>query len=304
MKSVIQVLGPTAVGKSRVAIELAQKFSGEIISADSMQVYRGFDIGTAKSTSEDMKGIPHHLIDVIDDCSQYNVARFLKMSFDLASQIIKRDQIPIVCGGTALYLKVMIQGIFPETDQSRISRKQLNALGETRGNEYLWKKLKKVDPEYARRVEVNDRIRLVRALEIYYNQGQSPSEIFKKSVTPFHSFRFVRIGLKLEREFLYEKINRRVEHMMKSGLIEEVTKLRQKYQRDCPPFLSLGYKEINQYLDGEIDKSEAQRLIKQHTRNFAKRQMTWFRKEKDIVWFHPDDTQRIFKFAKKKLFSE
>jgi tRNA dimethylallyltransferase len=300
MSIIIQVLGPTGVGKSQVAVELAREIKGEIISADSMQVYRGFNIGTAKLSPKEMKNIPHHLIDILNDCSQYNAARFLKMSFDLTTGIVKRNHVPIVCGGTALYLKMMIQGIFPEIKKRRISRTRLKQLGESRGNEFLWQKLAEVDPGYARKIAVNDRIRLVRALDIYYNQGLPPSEIFKKTVTPFGGFLFVRIGLNLERDRLYDKINHRVDNMFKSGFIEEVKQLRQKYPPDCPPFSSLGYKEINRFLDGEIDETEARHLIQQRTRNFAKRQLTWFRKEKDILWFHPDDMDRMIWLMKKK----
>lgn len=304
MNHVVQVLGPTGVGKSRTAVELAREIGGEIISADSMQVYRDFDIGTAKLSRVDMKGVPHHLIDVISDCSQFNASRFLDMSFERATGIVKRNHVPVVCGGTALYLKVMIHGIFPEKGTNRVSRKQLEALSESRGNAFLWKKLEEVDPGYARKISVNDRVRLVRALEIYYNQGQPPSQLFEKTVSPFGGFRFVRVGLTMERSRLYERINRRVDGMMESGFVEEVKKLREKYPPHCPPFQSLGYKEINRFLDGGIDEQEARRLIKQRTRNFAKRQLTWFRGEKDIQWFHPEDSQRMTAFIKREIFGD
>ncbi|MCK4835907.1 MAG: tRNA (adenosine(37)-N6)-dimethylallyltransferase MiaA [Candidatus Aminicenantes bacterium] len=301
MKKIIQVLGPTGVGKSEVAILLAKKIGGEIISADSMQVYKDFDIGTAKLSKQDMKNIPHHLIDILSDCSQYNAARFSEMSFEIAIQIKKRGHIPIVCGGTALYLKIMISGVFPELKKKRIPRTHLNNLGESRGGEFLWKQLNEVDPEYAKKISVNDRLRLVRALDIYYNQGLPPSEIFKKTVSLFKQFQFIRVGLNMERDKLYEKINHRVDHMMGSGFIEEVKKLRKKYPLDCPPFSSLGYKEISQLLDGVINSTEALRLIRQHTRNFAKRQLSWFRREKDIIWFHPDNVEQIILFVEEKF---
>jgi len=301
MKSIIQVLGPTGVGKSLLALNLAQEIKGEIISADSMQVYKDFDIGTAKLDRIQQKNIPHYLIDILSDCSQYNTARFLNMSFEISEDIIRRGFIPVVCGGTALYLRTMIRGIFPEQNRKKRSRETLNRQAKRKGLSSLWEKLKRIDPEYAAKIGPNDRIRIIRGLEIYCNQGETPTEMFKKNRTPFKDYLFIRIGLTLERDELYQRINQRVDRMLESGLIREVQMLKEKYPSSCPPFGSLGYKEISMYLDGTIDLETATNLMKQHTRNFAKRQLSWFRQESDITWFDSSQYDQIVKWINCQL---
>ncbi len=297
MKPIIQVLGPTGVGKSTVAVELAKKIRGEIISADSMQVYKEFDTGTAKIGKDERQGIPHYLIDIYSDCSQFNASIFLRESFIASEEIIRRGNIPIVCGGTALYLKCMIEGIFPESGEKRVSRDKLNRIADAHGLDYLWNRLNKVDPRYALKVGKNDKVRIVRALEIYYNNGAPPSEIFTQTQTPFHDYTFIRIGLNMGRAALYQEIEKRVDRMVEQGLLEEVARLREKYPPDCPPFKSVGYKEILMFLEEKICLEKAIELIKQHSRNFAKRQLSWFRQEKDIQWFHPRDFEQIEAFV-------
>jgi tRNA dimethylallyltransferase len=304
MKQIIQVLGPTGVGKSRFSIQLAQKIDGEIISADSMQVYRDFDIGTAKISEDERGGVPHHFIDMIADCSQFNAAIFLKKSFEISEGIIQRGRLPIVCGGTALYLRTMVRGIFPEPFPKKVSRKELDELVDTKGLTYLWNRLKAIDPEYAEKIRAKDRIRIVRAMEIYANTGVPPSEIFKRTETPFKGYRFWRIGLHRPRQELYRRIEERVDRMMASGLVEEVKRLRQMYPASCPPFKSLGYKEISMFLDGTVALEQAVDLIKQHTRNFAKRQLSWFRQEEDIDWFSPEEYPGIEVTVLEKLWKK
>jgi tRNA dimethylallyltransferase len=300
MKTIIQVLGPTGVGKSKVAVHLAQRLKGEIISADSMQVYTDFDIGTDKIKPEDRQKISHYLIDILDDCSQFNASRFLANAFTIAEHIIRQGNLPIVCGGTALYLKIMIKGIFPEGNENRVSRETLKRIAEQRGLSLLWDKLNRVDPEYAQKIGRNDKIRIIRALEIFYNNKIPPSEIFRQTQTPFSSYRFIRIGLTLPREELYRKIELRVDRMIQKGLVEEVMRLKAKYPPHCPPFKSVGYKEILMALNRQMSLPEAIQLIKQHSRNFAKRQLSWFRQEKDIKWFHPDDLEEIEGFVRQQ----
>lgn len=300
-KTIIQVLGPTGVGKSTVAVELAKKINGEIISADSMQVYKEFDIGTAKISEAEKQGIPHYLIDIYTNCAQFNASIFLRESFAISEDIIRRGCIPIVCGGTALYLKRMIEGIFPENNEKRVSREKLNHIADTRGLPYLWNRLNKVDPLYAQKIGNNDKVRIVRALEIYYNNGLSPSQIFAQTQTPFHDYHFIRIGLNIERGVLYDRIEKRVDRMVEKGLLKEVERLRKKYPLDCPPFKSVGYKEMLMYLDNQINFGEAMELIKQHSRNFAKRQLSWFRQEKDIQWFSPLEFSKIEKFIMENI---
>lgn len=302
MKRIIQVLGPTGVGKSGIALELAEKIAGEIISADSMQVYQGFDIGTDKIKKEEMRNIPHFMIDILDGCSQFNASIFLEKSFKIAEEIISRGHIPIVCGGTALYLKTMIKGIFPENKEKKVPRHKLKQIAARQGTLHLWNMLNEVDAEYAKRIGKNDKIRIIRAMEIYYNNGLPPSEIFKKTTTPFKDYRFIRVGLNMSREKLYTRIEERVEDMINKGWVEEVRRLKTQYPLDCPPFKSLGYKEISMYLENELDFETALKLVKQHSRNFAKRQLSWFRQELDIHWFDPEDYPGIEEFVLKELW--
>lgn len=293
----IQVLGPTGAGKSKIAIGLAEKIDGEIISADSIQVYKDFDIGADKIAADERKHIPHFLIDILDDCSQFNASIFLEKSFKIAQEIIERGHIPIACGGAALYLKTMITGIFPESKQKKVSREELKEIVKREGSVSLWSKLNEIDPLYAQKIGVNDSIRIIRAMEMYYNNEMSPSQLFAKTETLFKGFRFIRVGLNIEREKLYRRIEDRVDNMIKKGLVEEVKRLKERYPPNCPPFKSVGYKEIVQYLAGEIDLETAVNLIKQHTRNFAKRQLSWFRQEKDINWFEADDYAAVEEFV-------
>lgn len=297
MKKIIQVLGPTGVGKSKVAVGLAERIDGEIISADSMQVYKDFDIGTDKISSAYRRKIPHYLIDILRDCSQFNASIFLEKSFEIAEDMVCREKVPIVCGGTALYLKTMIKGIFPEAKQKRVSRQTLERIVQRQGLLPLWTKLSQVDPEYARKVGENDKIRIIRAMEIYYNNGVPPSKLFARTQTPFNDYEFIRVGLNIPRDRLYSRIEQRVDDMINRGLVEEVKRLKEKYPPGCPPFKSLGYKEILMYLNDEMCWQEAVDLIKQRSRNFAKRQLSWFRQEKDIRWFEPHQLDEIEEYV-------
>ena len=303
MKKLVQILGPTGVGKSLVAIAVAEKFEGEIVSADSVQVYCGFDVGTDKVDGKKREQVPHHLIDIIDDCSQFNASRFLEASFRAAEEIIARGNLPVVCGGTAFYLRTMIRGIFPEEKGGDPIRDRLQREASEKGLGHLFTELESVDPGYARKIGPNDRIRIIRALEIYSLHRLPPSEVFKKTRTPFVDYRFFRLGLTLERKTLYESINRRVERMIADGLVEEVRRLKQRYSDTCPPFKAVGYKEILMVLNGKIGLEEAVEQIKQNTRRFAKRQMSWFRMEKDIHWFSPEELGPIMLFLEGELWN-
>ncbi len=304
MKKIVQILGPTGVGKSSISVELAQRINGEIISADSMQVYKDFDIGTDKIKPEDMRGVPHYLLDIIDDSSQFNASIFLDKSFALAEDMVSRERIPVTCGGTALYLKTMIRGIFPEVKEKKVSRDELNDLVENKGLDHLFQQLKEIDPAYAEKIRENDRIRIVRGLEIYYNNGVPPSEIFKQTRSPFEEYTFVRVGLNMERSEIYRRIERRVDRMIARGLVDEVKWLRGKYPDWCPPFKSLGYKEVMEVLNGQLEMDAAIALIKRRSRNFAKRQLSWFRQEKDIHWFNPRQVNEIHELVRKELWND
>jgi len=293
---IVQLIGPTASGKSELAITLAQKFRGEIISADSVQVYKGFDIGSAKVPAKIRAEIPHHLIDIIDNCIQYNAAQFLQKSYHAAVDILQRNKLPIVCGGTALYLKTMIKGIFPEKAKDERLRTSLKMRIASQGSLKLWEELKSIDPIYAAKISPQDKVRIVRALEIYYLHGSPPSELFKKTASPFEGFNFLRIGLLIERNRLYARINQRVEQMINSGLIDEVKALLQSKPENCPPFKAIGYREVLRFLKGELNYLQMVDEIKKNSRHFAKRQLSWFRQEKDIIWFPDHDQDEIIKF--------
>jgi tRNA dimethylallyltransferase len=292
MQTVIQVLGPTGAGKSRAALALAEALNGEIISADSVQVYKGFDIGSDKLQPDARRGIPHHLIDIIPGCEQFNASRFLELSFAAATEIWSRGRVPVVCGGTALYLRVMLQGIFPENKDAAV-REELRRRADARGWDDLRAELERIDPAYARKISVNDHVRLLRALEIHRNSGLPPSEAFKLSCSPFAGCRFIRVGLQVERPELYRRIDARVERMLAAGLVDEVKALLRQRPASCPPFRSLGYKEILAHLRGETDLAAATELIQRHSRQFAKRQLTWFRQETDIRWFPAEDSDAM-----------
>ncbi|MBN2399537.1 MAG: tRNA (adenosine(37)-N6)-dimethylallyltransferase MiaA [Candidatus Aminicenantes bacterium] len=300
MKPLIQILGATGVGKSRVACAIAKKLHAEIISADSVQVYEGFDIGTDKIDRLERRKTPHHLIDIIHDCSQFNASKFLQLSFAAAEQISARGKIPLVCGGTALYFRVMSRGIFEE-NKNDATRRQLKEKAALYGWPALWGELQAVDPDYAEKIGPHDKVRLVRALEIYYHCGLPPSQVFKHSRSPFSEYRFIRIGLEMDRKKLYQQINRRAELMLENGLLAEVKELVKRYPPSCPPFKALGYKEITAHLRGETDLPTALELMQRHSRQFAKRQLSWFRQEKDIHWFSTENIEAMTGFISQCL---
>ena len=304
MKKIIQVLGPSGVGKTELSIKIARDFNGEIISADSIQVYKEFDIGSDKIEKDERQGIKHYLIDIIDNCEQFNASKFLELSFDVSEKIVSRGKLPIICGGTALYLRTMIKGIFEEKESDVNYRNILKSLVEVKGSGFLWEKLNEIDPDYAEKIGKNDKKRIIRGLEIYYKNGVSPTEIFKKTKSPFFEYEFIRIGLNLERQLLYERINKRVDKMIEKGLVKEVRKLVKKYGKDCPPFTAIGYKEVLMFLDGKIGYEDMIELIKKNSRNFAKRQLSWFRNENNIEWFKPYDYESIKEYLKRRLWKE
>jgi len=300
MNPIIQVLGPTGSGKSRVSLAVARAVGGEIISADSVQVYRGFDIGTDKVGRRLRDEIPHHLIDIIGDCEQFNASKFLELSFAAATAIAARGRIPVVCGGTALYLRVMVRGIFPE-NKAGDRREELKMEAASRGWDALRGDLLRIDPAYGAKIAANDRVRLVRALEIYRNSGLTPSAAFRLSRSPFAGHEFIRVGLQVDREQLYRAIDARVERMLAAGLVDEVRGLLELHPASCPPFRSLGYKEILSFLRGDTDLAAAKELIQRHSRQFAKRQLSWFRQETDIHWFPAADEGAIIAFIQQCL---
>ena len=290
-RPLIILTGPTAVGKTSLSLSLAKELDGEIVSADSMQVYRYMDIGTAKIREEERQGIPHHLIDVLDPWEDFNVVRFQKMAREALEEIWERGHIPIVTGGTGFYIQALLYDIhFTENNEDSSLRKDLENYARENGAEALHSRLEEVDEKAASQIHFNNVKRVIRALEFYYQTGKKISEHNeeeRKRTSPYHFKYFV---LNDEREHLYARINQRVDLMMEEGLVEEVQKLK---EMGCDSALvsmqGLGYKEILSYLEGECTLDEAVYKIKRDTRHFAKRQITWFKRERDVIWLHKPD---------------
>lgn len=287
MKRPLVVLtGPTAVGKTKVSIKLAKTIGGEIISADSMQVYRYMNIGSAKIRPEETGGIPHYLIDELEPSEEFHVVRFQQMAKAAIERIYEKGHIPIIVGGTGFYIQALLYDIdFTEDDGNKEIREQLTAYVETHGREALHDRLRKVDPKAAELIHANNVKRVIRALE-YYEQNNTPISAHNEQERQKESpYQFVYFVLNDERASLYERINLRVDQMMEEGLVEEVRTLKEKgYTRNMVSMQGLGYKEILDYLDEEISLEEAVYRIKRDTRHFAKRQITWFKREKDVIW--------------------
>jgi tRNA dimethylallyltransferase len=301
-KVILVILGPTAVGKSRTAIKVAQELDGEIINCDSMQVYKGFDIGTDKFSLENRGGIPHHLLDIAEPSTQFTAADFVRHCLTAIESIRKGKKLPVITGGTGLYLKALINGLFPEGETKPLIRQRLKKEAEEKGLQILWEKLEAVDPVYAKKIGINDRIRIIRALEIYEATGVPLSRHFAATESSVKDFNIVKIGLKLERPILYKRIEDRVDKMFKDGIVNEVQNLlAQGVDKNSAPFRALGYKHILNHLQKKISLEEAIELTKIETRHYAKRQMTWFNKMEGITWFNPVDFFPIFDFIKSKL---
>ena len=298
----VVVLGPTAVGKSRVAVDLALCFGGEVVSGDSIQVYRGFDMGTDKPSEETRRGVPHHLIDVVGPEVQFTAADFVREALAAARGIAARGHLPIVAGGTGLYLKALLDGLFPGPGRDEAVRAALEAEAKEKGLDALFRRLEAVDPEYARKIRSRDRVRIVRALEVHATTGRPISEHFRSTESPVKGRTVIRIGLRLERDALIKRIEARVDRMFARGLIEEVRGLLARgIPETAPPFRALGYRHVLRYLKGETGRDEAIALTKTDTRQYAKRQMTWFRKMAGVVWFSPDGGPALEEFVRNQL---
>lgn len=285
-KPLIILTGPTAVGKTKASIGLAKAIGGEIISADSMQVYKEMDIGSAKICPEEMEGIPHYLIDALEPTDEFHVVRFQQMAKQAMEQIYAHGHIPIVVGGTGFYIQALLYDIdFTENDGNHEYREQLEAFAKLHGTEALHEKLQEVDPASAETIHANNVKRVIRALEFYQQTGTRISEHNEKEREKASPYDFRYFVLNDERSNLYERIDRRVDLMMEEGLLEEVKALKRKgYTKDMVSMQGLGYKEILQYLDDEISLEEAIYKIKRDTRHFAKRQLTWFKREREVIW--------------------
>ena len=287
----ICITGPTATGKTRLGVDLSLELNGEVISCDSMQVYRGMDIGTAKATEEEMRGVPHHMLDVVSPEESYSVGRYVQEAGACAEDIARRGKMPIVVGGTGLYMDSLVRGIdFAESPGDDSLRRELEGIGRSRGGEALLDMLREFDPEAAARIHPNNLKRIIRAIEIYRLTGKTITRHDEESRLRPDAFEAVRIVLSFEdREKLYERIDRRVDVMMERGLLEEVRALLEGgLSRESTAMAAIGYKELAEYLDGECGLEDAVQRIKQGSRRYAKRQLTWFRRCGDAKWIYVD----------------
>ncbi len=290
MKKLVILSGPTAVGKTALSIELAKRINGEIISADSMQVYRGMDIGTAKIREEEMQGVRHHLIDIISPFDEWSVSTFKDEALKAAEKIWAAGKIPILVGGTGFYIQALLYDVqFTEQDPADV-REKLAELYEKEGAAALHKRLSQVDPASAQAIHENNVKRVMRALEYFLTTGEKISEHNEEQRERKSPYNFAYFVLTMDRSILYERVDKRVDLMMEEGLLDEVRRLKDMgCSSDMVSMKGLGYKEIISYLDGEHDLEEAVRILKRDTRHFAKRQLTWFRREKEVTMIDKGD---------------
>lgn len=281
---VIVIVGPTASGKTSASINVAKKLNGEIISADSMQIYREMNIGTAKVTKEEADGIKHYLVDVVNPDEVFNVTKYKEMAEAAIEEILAKGKTPIIVGGTGLYVSTLINGIeFAEVGEDVEYREQMTALAEEKGAEYLHDELRKVDPDAADAIEMNNIRRVVRALEIFKLTGKTKTQLDIESRKEV-KYDYRVYGIDTPREELYNRINIRVDKMFEEGLLEEVKYVNEKYKISSTAIQGLGYKEVIEYIDGKVTYEEMIEKLKMETRRYAKRQLTWFRREEQIKW--------------------
>lgn len=282
---VIVICGPTASGKTALSIELAKKINGEIISSDSMQIYKDMDIGTAKPTKQEMQEIKHYLLDFVEPDQRYSVAQFKKDAEKAIEEILAKNKVPIIVGGTGLYVDSLIYGIeYQEIELDKKYREELEKRAQKEGLETLYEQAKKIDPQAIEKISANDKKRILRILEIYHSTGKTKTQQEIESRKNEVKYDYKVFALNIEREKLYERINKRVDIMIKQGLIQEVENLCSKYTEFPTAMQGLGYKEVVEYLQGKISEQEMIEKIKMETRRYAKRQLTWFRKNKQTIW--------------------
>lgn len=298
LQKLIVLIGPTAVGKTDLSIYLAQRFNGEIISGDSMQIYKSMDIGTAKISKDEMAGIPHHLIDIKNPDEPFSVAEFQKLVREKITEIHNRNRVPMIVGGTGLYIQsVLYDYRFSDDVGNDEIRTKLEQRVKTDGNMVLYEELKSIDPKSAVKIHPNNIRRVIRALEIFYCTGKTASD-YQKQQVPNLLYNVALVGLTMDREQLYNRINKRVDIMMENGLLEEVKRLYESNLREVQSIQAIGYKELYAYFDGIITLEEAIERLKQNSRNYAKRQLTWFRNKLDVTWFDmTDNSERAKKIV-------
>lgn len=283
---VLAVLGPTATGKSALALALAERFGGEIVNCDSTAVYRGFDIGTDKVPPSERRGIPHHLVDVVDPTEEYTAARYAREAADVIRGILARGRVPILVGGTGFYYRALTRGLFPGPGRQPELRARLDRMAARYGVERLWRLVRRVDPESARRIQPRDRVRLVRALEVYFVTGRPLTAHFAETRAPLDFCRVHAVALRLPAAAIAERVARRVDQQFARGIVDEVRGLLARgVPRTAHPFGGLVYRQVLEMLDGVRDEAATRALIVQENRRYARRQLIWFRKEPNLVWF-------------------
>jgi len=306
VQKLIILVGPTAIGKTELSLNLAKEFGCEIISMDSMQIYKYMDIGTAKPTQEERNIVPHHLVDFVDPADDYNVSRFVSDARSSIDDLQSRNMLPMIVGGTGLYMRGLLEGMFEIASVPEHIRENLEQTVQEKGLDYLFEKLTEYDPESAARLHPNDRQRVMRALEIYHATGIPWSTHLKEQQQQKEAvkgdFKALKIGLHRDRELLYERINRRVGIMVDQGLLEEVEKLLSMgYTPELNSMQSIGYKHMLNYIDSTWSWEEALQLLARDTRHYAKRQLTWFGRDPEIHWFEPGDKESITPIIKEFL---
>ncbi|MBD3183928.1 tRNA (adenosine(37)-N6)-dimethylallyltransferase MiaA [Candidatus Poribacteria bacterium] len=285
------IIGPTAVGKTDLSIQLAKIINGEIVSVDSRQIYKYMDIGTAKPTPEQMQEVPHHMVDCVLPDQDFSVADYQEGADEAIEEIARKGKTPILVGGSGMYFRAVIDGLFDGPSADRKFREKLKKEADKTGIYNLYHRMKSVDPEAAERIHPNDLLRIIRALEVYEKTGKPISQLQKQWENSKDRYESVIIGLNRPRDELYQRIEKRVDQMMENGLLEEVKSL-SRYSRNLRAMNCFGYKELFEYIDGKCPLDESIRLLKQNTRRYAKRQLTWFRKDKRIQWINISNISR------------
>jgi tRNA dimethylallyltransferase len=281
----VVVLGPTASGKTALSLALAQRFGGEIVNCDSVAMYREFEIGTAKPTAAERDRAPHHLLDCVDPTSHITAGEYARQARQVLEKIKERGNLPIIVGGTGLYLRALLEGLFPGPQRSEELRERLRERTESRGSAYLHRMLRRLDRAAADRIHANDTPKLIRAIEVCLVSRAKMTKLWQQhGREPLRGFRILRVGLDPDRQALYERINRRAQQMFETGLVEETQRLFERYGGDACTLSSLGYKQALQFLRGELTREQALQAAQQAHRNYAKRQMTWFRREPEVHW--------------------
>jgi tRNA dimethylallyltransferase len=280
----VVILGPTASGKTALSLTLSEKFNGEIVNCDSVAMYREFDIGTAKPTPAERARFPHHLFDCLDPTQDVTAGEYARQARQILQEIKSRGRLPVVVGGTGLYLRALLEGLFAGPERSEEMRERLRRQATERGSNYLHWVLSRLDPTTAANIHPNDAPKLIRAIEVCLSSRQKMSELWRRGRDPLVGFRVLRLGLDPDRAVLYDRINHRAEHMLQAGLVEETKGLIGKYGKSARPIGSLGYKQAGDFLRGELLHEQILPAIQQGHRNYAKRQMTWFRREPEVIW--------------------